>query len=135
MTHGIESEATYQHFQQIDNAFGEFVDHVRVRYSNAKIIVTADHGLVDSTEDQVIWLGDHPDLKHMMTLPFSGEARVPFFYVRTHEKSAFENYMEHHFGDLGELYSIVDLKNQNLFGLGEAHPQFWDRGLYLDDEG
>ncbi len=131
-THGIESEDTFQHFQQIDHAFGEFVDHVRDRYPNLKIIVTADHGLMDSTEDQVIWLRDHPDLKKTMTLPFSGEARVPFFYVRAHEKSAFENYMERHFGDQGELYSILDLKKQKLFGLGEAHPQFWDRiGDYI----
>ncbi|MHA1520256.1 MAG: alkaline phosphatase family protein [Promethearchaeota archaeon] len=130
--HGIESEATHEHFQKIDQAFGEFVDHVRGRHSNVKIIVTADHGLIDSTKDQVIWLKDHPDLKRMMTLPFSGEARVPFFYVRAHEKSAFEKYMDTHFSDHGELYSIVDLKKQNFFGLGKEHPQFWDRiGDYI----
>ena len=129
---GIESEATYQHFQQLDHAFGEFVDHVQERFSNVKIIVTADHGLVDSTDNQVLWLKDHPNLKRMMTLPFSGEARVPFFYVRAHEKSAFEKYMDTHFSDLGKLYSILDLKNQNFFGLGEAHPRFWDRiGDYI----
>ncbi|WP_457558867.1 alkaline phosphatase family protein [Candidatus Harpocratesius sp.] len=130
--YGIESNQTMEHFNALDREFGYFIDEMKTKGRNMKIIITADHGLIDTTEEHSLWLHDYPELRHMLTLPIVGEGRVPFLYVRPKSVQAFERYMENHFGEVGELWTGEQTFNHNLFGLYQAHPQFTDRiGDYL----
>lgn len=130
--HGIQSEKTQQHYEALDFELGIFIDKVQAQVPGTKIIITADHGLVDTPDDRTIWLRDHPELKSFLSLPIVGEGRVPFLYVRSRSISAFEQYMDKHFGDVGELWPIDKALKERIFGLFQPHPRFMERvGDYL----
>ncbi|MHA1776308.1 MAG: alkaline phosphatase family protein [Promethearchaeota archaeon] len=130
--YGIHSEKTQQQFEALDFEFGRFVDKVKEKVPAVRIILTADHGLVDTPDDRTLWLHDYPELRSMLTLPIVGEGRVPFLYVRPRTISAFEQYMNRHFSDFGELWPLDRALKEGIFGLYEPHPRFIERvGDYL----
>lgn len=124
---GIQSEATFSHFQQLDHSLGEFLETVENEFPDTKAIITADHGLIDTTPEHTLWLENYPELSSMLTLPLSGEMRAPFFYIRPHRQSEFLQVMNRDFGDIGELWSLSDLLQEKIFGMYEPHPRFTER--------
>ena len=72
--HGIGSETARTELARIDAAFAFLVG--ALEGSGTTVIVTADHGFVDTTEATRVDLRDHPDLAEMLVLPLCGEPRV-----------------------------------------------------------
>ena len=58
--------------------------------SDTLVIVTADHGIIDTARDRVIDLEDHPQLAETLVLPLCGEPRVAYCYVRPDRRRDFE---------------------------------------------
>ena len=122
---GIGSEAADRHLAEIDAAFGRFLE--RMAGSDTLVIVTADHGIIDSGESSVIRLDDHPALAGTLTLPLCGERRAAYCYVKPDARDAFEDYVGRELAAFTELRASRDLIAHNYFGLGEPHPGLRDR--------
>ncbi len=96
------------------------------------MIITADHGLIDTTERKVVWLEKHPKLKECLTLPLCGEPRVVYCYVRPSETRQFEDYVKTRLNKACWLYKSEDLMRRNYFGLFKPNPKLGERiGDYI----
>ena len=74
--------------RRFDAAFSAFL--ARAAGLDATVIVTADHGFIDSPPDRVIELDDHPALQATLRLPLCGERRAAYCYVQPGQAQDFE---------------------------------------------
>ncbi len=123
--HGIGSRAAADHLAELDEAFGHFLR--RIEGSDTTVVVTGDHGIVDSDPGQLIELDAHPRLAQMLLLPLCGERRVAYCYVQPGQSAAFADYVASTLGPYAECHASATLLDQGYFGLGAAHPRLAER--------
>ncbi|QEE14380.1 alkaline phosphatase family protein [Promethearchaeum syntrophicum] len=129
---GIQSQGAINHFRELDKKIANFSLKLKEKNSKIRLLVTADHGLIDTSPEHTIWLKDHPKLYETLTMPVCGETRAPFFYVRPSKVADFENYIKTHLNHAGELIKGEILINQNYYGLFEPNKQLFNRtGDYI----
>src|SRR5690606_10108485 len=114
--YGMESARAAQHLAEIDDAFERFL--AAVAGSDTSIVVTADHGFVDTPADRVVALEAHPELERMLVLPPCGEPRVAYCYVAADQREAFVDYVGEHLGACADLHESEFLIESGWFGLG-----------------
>lgn len=122
---GMGSAAATAHLQRIEQALTDFL--VTAAGTDTLVLVTADHGQVDTGPDDLIDLADHPGLADCLSLPLCGEPRAAFCYLRAGREAAFLDYCRGPLGGLVNLYSSRDLVDGGYFGLGAPHPRFNER--------
>ncbi len=122
---GIGSPEVRHHFLEIDQAFGNFLE--QIRGSNALVVVTADHGLIDTAQDRVIHLDRHPELEGMLQLPLCGEPRAAFCYLRAGRERDFDRYVRDNLSDRCRLFCSAEVATAGWFGRGKASPRFQER--------
>ena len=104
---------------QIDAELARLADAVRGR---ARIVVTADHGLIDvPVNDQTLLLAGDPLLETLIVPP-TGDARMPIFHVRPGADGAFRDEFDRRFGDRMVLLSVDEAERMELFGPGPFGP-------------
>ncbi|MFH1657513.1 MAG: alkaline phosphatase family protein [bacterium] len=123
--YGINSEEVKKHFWEIDKKISLFIDDIKGTKST--LIITADHGLIDTTKERTIELEDHPKLKECLTLPFCGEARLVYCYVHPSKAKQFEAYVKNNLNKFCNMRKSEELINNNYFGLFEPNPKLIDR--------
>lgn len=123
--HGIRSKAVADHFAELDRRFAAFMESICG--TNTVVIVTADHGLVDTGKDQVIRIEDHPVLADALALPLCGEPRVAYCYVRHSRAKAFEDYVNGNLQEYCVLHRSETLVERGYFGSGSTHPRLLER--------
>ena len=123
--HGVNSRRADQVMRRFDAAFSAFLD--QAAGLNATVIVTADHGFIDSPPDRLIELDDHPDLQAMLRLPLCGERRAAYCYVRPERARDFEDYVHGALADQARLFVSEVLMAQGWFGPGPPHPRLKQR--------
>lgn len=123
--HGVDSDIVHQHFKDLDEEFAELLRFLQG--TDSMVLLTADHGLIDSEAQSVVHLDDHPDLADMLTLPLCGEPRVAYCYVNPARTDAFEAYIQNHLSSQCELHRSEDLVDANYFGLGTPNKKLYDR--------
>ena len=123
--HGIHSGSVAEAFAALDAAFAQLVDVARS--NNGLVIVTADHGFIDTSVDETIDLDDHPGLRETLLLPLCGEPRAAYAYVRAGREARFEDYVRAHLADRVRLFRSDDVLRQGWLGPGLAHPALQDR--------
>ena len=122
---GVRSTPVAEAFAALDAAFTRLLDVVHA--SGSRIIVTADHGFVDSPAEEVIDLAAHPGLRDTLLLPLCGEPRAAYAYVRSGREGQFEDYVGAHLADRVHLLRSDDVLRQGWLGPGVAHPALRDR--------
>jgi len=129
---GIQSQAAIDHLKELDKKITSFSSKLKKLDSKIRLIITADHGLIDTTPEHTIWLKDHPKLYDTLAIPVCGEPRAPFFYVRPSKVTDFENYIRTHLNHAGELIKGETLIKENYYGLFEPNNQLFNRtGDYI----
>jgi predicted AlkP superfamily pyrophosphatase or phosphodiesterase len=123
--HGIHSAQVAAAFAALDEAFAHLLEVAH--QSESRLIVTADHGFIDSPAEETIDLDLHPALRQTLLLPLCGEPRASFAYVRPGKEAQFEDYIQSRLGDRVELFRSEDVLRQGWLGLGEMHPALRDR--------
>lgn len=123
--HGVASAAVAEHLASLDQAFAELV--ARLRGTDTQLLVTADHGFVDTSPEKSLRLADHPQLAETLMMPLCGEPRLSFCYVHPDRTAQFERYVSGELADAVTLYPSEQLLREGWFGLGEAHPRLRDR--------
>ena len=122
---GSLSAAATAHFRDWDAAFGRFL--AAVAGTDTLVIVTADHGFIDTDDAHTVDLAQHPELADCLVLPLCGEPWAAYCYVKPQRTKAFERYAAEQLGAVAELYPSQDLIERGWFGLGAPHPGLADR--------
>lgn len=95
--------------------------------SDTRIFVTADHGFIDSPEDRIIELADHPALAAMLDRPLCGEQRVAWCYVKPEAHADFARCAKARLGERVEVISRRQLLDEHWLGPGPAHAKLASR--------
>jgi hypothetical protein len=113
---GIAGQAALDCFRQFELDFEDFL--LSVRGTDTMVIVTADHGFIDSPLERQIQLGDHPELEKLLLRPLCGERRFAYCYIRPDAKADFEDYVAREFRDSMEAWPRAKLLDEAWYGSG-----------------
>lgn len=122
---GVGAPEAEDLLRRFDQRLAKFLEEVTGR--PVTVIVTADHGMVDTRPEWVIDLQDHPDFQADLTLPLCGEPRAAFCYVHAERREHFLAYAAEHLGHCCRAVPSHELIAANWFGLGRPHPQLHHR--------
>ncbi len=122
---GVNSASASRLFFDLDDLLKKFVENVKG--TDSTLIVTSDHGFIDSEKERAIKLEEHPELQKCLSLPLCGDHRTVFCYVHPSRSDRFEEYWEDHLMDFCELHKSEELIEKDYFGLFEANSQLYHR--------
>lgn len=126
--HGVNSPHVADAFDALNASFTRLTEAAR----DSVIIVTADHGFIDSPPGETIDLDDHPALRATLLLPLCGEPRASYAYVRSGREAEFEAYLGERLADRVRVFKSETLLRDGWFGPGDPHPALHDRiGDYM----
>jgi len=123
--HGIDSTAVRKHWRELRSGITELARELAG--SDSLLLVTADHGFIDTRPESVVELADHPNLAECLSLPLCGEPRAAFAYVRPGRCRDFEQYVQEVLGNAFELHASEALLAAGWFGLGTPAPELHQR--------
>ena len=123
--YGQGSDIAARHLGEINAAVETFVS--TMAGSNTLLILTADHGFMDTEPTKVITVNDHPELQACLAAPLCGEPRLAYAYVKPDKQTQFVDYIQQHFQNEIVLLRSDTLINQAAFGLGIPHPELAKR--------
>lgn len=84
--------------------------------NDAKLVVTADHGLIEVSQEAHLPLVGDDALMSLLEAPPSGDGRMPLFHVRAGSELAFSRAFNDHFGDAFALLNLKEAEQIGLFG-------------------
>lgn len=119
--HGPSSPIVAAHLDDIDKTLAPIIE--ACADSGTLLVVTADHGFIDSGAAARIELADHPELADMLSLPLCGEPRSAYCYVRPKCTGAFEQYIACELAEAANLVPSEQLIDEGWFGFGIPHPE------------
>ncbi|MEA2735373.1 MAG: hypothetical protein QOE14_1824 [Humisphaera sp.] len=88
----------------------------------ARVVVSADHGLIDVEKPNQTLLETSDPLVALLQVPPSGDARMPIFHVREGRQRDFQGQFNERFGDRMTLISVSEAEEYRLFGPGPLSP-------------
>jgi hypothetical protein len=128
--YGIDKRPVSDRVLQFDKAFQQFLE--RIKGHGATVLLTSDHGHINTFPTTRIRLEAHPALQDTLVLPLCGESRVPFCYVRSGKQAQFESYVDDELSEYCDRVRSEELVEAGYFGLGQPHPRLCDRiGDYI----
>jgi len=122
---GIKSEEVAEHFKELEKNIFRLVKELRG--SKTALIITADHGHIDTTDTRTIHLKNHPKLQECLTLPLCGEPRAAYCYVRPAKIKQFEDYVKKKLSKYCELHKSEGLVKQGYYGLFKPNKKLSER--------
>ncbi|VAW93263.1 Alkaline phosphodiesterase I / Nucleotide pyrophosphatase [hydrothermal vent metagenome] len=123
--HGNQSEPVSGHFRELQAKTEKFISEISG--TNTLLLITSDHGFIDTTPDKCINVNDHPILQGSLTEPLSGEPRVAYCYVQTDKHKIFTDYVNSNFSNKLDCIASQDMIDNHFYGLGEPHPKLSER--------
>ena len=90
-------------------------------------ILSADHGSVTTPVNEDYSLANHPELRDMLVLPPTCEARLPFFYVKPWQDAAVRAYFDSVWPGKYVFMRREKALQMGLFGLGEDNADLRNR--------
>ncbi len=128
--HGPKSKEVMKHFIDFDRKLMKFISTIDL--NNTTVLLTADHGFVQTSKSKEIYVKDHPKLKECLTMPLCGENRVTYAYVKPSKTKDFEKYMKTKLSSYCNIIKSDLAIKKNYFGLFKANPKLKDRiGDYI----
>lgn len=112
---GIGSPEVHAHFLELDAELAALAQ--RLAGQDVLLLVTADHGLVDTTPADTVMLQQHPELAELLQLPLCGEPRAAFCHLRQGCGGDFDHYLRERLPRL-QAYPSQQLLEAGLFGRG-----------------
>ena len=118
---GPSSSSVAEHYAALARRLAPLAE--RASKAGTLLVITADHGFVDSGPAERVELADHPRLADMLVLPLCGEPRTAYAYVRKSAAADFERYIQDEFAGIIRLDDSVSFAAEGWFGHGPAHPE------------
>jgi len=122
---GVNSIPASKEFLDISLQSRDFIEEIKD--TDTTLIITSDHGFIDSEREKSVRLEDHPGLQECLTLPLCGDYRSVFCYVRPSKTDEFEEYWEENLSDFSHLCKSDKMIEENYFGLFEPDPRLYLR--------
>jgi hypothetical protein len=122
---GAGSPQARHHLLELEQALGRLLPALE-RW-RALLLVTADHGFIDSPPGRTLLLADHPQLAATLMMPLSGEPRLAYCHVHPDGRQAFEAYVRGPLGAYCHLFPAAELIRRGWFGVGTPHPRLAER--------
>jgi hypothetical protein len=91
------------------------------------LILTADHGQIDTPPDPYYDLRSHPNLLRRLHILPTGENRLAYLYIRPGQTEAVREYLERTWPNQFILVDSAYAAEAGLFGPGPHHPALLDR--------
>lgn len=123
--HGIDSNEVKACLAEFDDRLGSFLSSVSG--SGTTLLITADHGFIDSPPDRLVELESHPDLAATLLHPLCGEPRIAYCHVAPGDRERFEAYVCNHLHEMADLRLSSELVSAGWFGPGPPHPRLGER--------
>jgi len=123
--HGSLGPRAGEHLRALDRALEDCA--ARLRGTGTLLLVTADHGFVDTRPQDRLALADHAPLAATLALPLCGEPRMVFCYVQAGAESEFEGYVDERLGHAARWRRARDVIADGLLGPGAEHPELATR--------
>lgn len=117
--YGVNSRQAFNHFRKFESKLTSFIRSMKG--TKSIIIVTADHGIIDTRKEKVIRLSHHPAMAECLTIPLCGEPRMAYCYVKPSKSMQFKKYVATQLKKSCKLHVSEDLIRQNYFGTGKPH--------------
>ena len=112
---GFSDHRTLKAARYVAGLLDELAQRVEGR---ARIVLTADHGGLDASADQVHSFGGGDPLIKLLRREPSGDSRVVYFHVRKGRESEFEEAFRDRFGGRFLLVRVEDAEEMEIFGPG-----------------
>ncbi len=119
--HGPSGDTVAVHYRELERTLAPVADAAAA--AGTLLIITADHGFIDSGPDERIEMADHPALAAMLNLPLCGEPRAAYAYVRARAADEFEDYVARELGHAVEAHRAETFLADGWFGPGAPHPE------------
>ncbi|MCC6532105.1 MAG: alkaline phosphatase family protein [Burkholderiales bacterium] len=123
--HGIASTQTATRLTAIDAAFADLLR--RLSGTDTALVVSADHGFIDTPPDEALELERFPQLAELLRLPLTGEPRVAFCHVTPGATEEFIRRAQGALGARAEVRASREIIAAGWFGPGTPHPRLADR--------
>ena len=122
---GPDDPRTALEFAAFSRQFAAFLRRLRAQSASQDtlLLVTADHGHLSTPRQSHYELRNHPDLRDCLVMYPSGEARLPFAYLRPGREEAFLRYIERTWPDEFIAVSSDQALQAGWFG----GPPFYER--------
>jgi hypothetical protein len=117
--HGVTSNEAKDVMKDIERN----LKHLTSKLKDTLIVITADHGMVD-TENVI--LNDYPDICDCFIRPPSLESRVVTFAIKNNRQVEFAKLFNKYFGTDFKLYTKAEFMASGLLGSGTPHPKVDD---------
>lgn len=114
--YGVDGVDTLKAFRRFDAEFEQFM--WSIRGTDTLVVLTADHGQIDSPEAHSIHLRDHRQLAQMLSRPLCGERRFAYCYVKPETRTDFEAYVAEVFSQAMEAWPREKLLDEHWLGPG-----------------
>ena len=112
---GPEDDAVHAEVVNVDRELSRLADGIKGR---ARLMTTADHGLVAVRERDRHVVRADDDIADLLIAPPSGEPRVPLFHVKEGKAQEFERRFRDRFGEWFVLLTASEAERLELFGPG-----------------
>lgn len=129
-SYGTRSPEARKHFMELEQNIDKLIRELK--NSSTTMLITSDHGLIDTSEEDLINLNLHPELAATLTLPLCGEPRVAYCYVHPSRVRRFREYVSTKLSPYCTFHRSQELIRKNFFGLQEPNVKLFDRvGDYI----
>ena len=127
--YGPDDERTAAEFTQFSAAFEQlFLNRLSPAARRGTLLVlTADHGQVDTHPDNHYELRSHPGLAERLHILPTGENRLIYLFHRPGQGQALRAYMERAWPGQYAFLEPAQAVQAGLFGPGQPHPRLLDR--------
>jgi len=122
---GCTSNKVNGHFAELDARFDALLKELQG--TETTVLVTADHGFIDTTPDRIIHVHDHPVIERSLVMPLCGEPRAAYCYVHPDQQQTFVEYIQSELSDKMDIYSSREIVESAYFGHGTPHPRLQER--------
>jgi hypothetical protein len=123
--YGTNSEISKAVFLEIEKKIKFLVNSLKG--TNTKLIITADHGFIDTTPSDRIYVKDINGLDECLTIPLTGEPRVRYCHVKPAKIKDFKRIIKTKLSKYCWCFSSEQLINDHFYGLGKPHKKLFDR--------
>lgn len=115
--YGVNSIESKNHLKLLNNKIEELTKNI----NNSVVIVTADHGLIDSS---YIYLEDYKEIFDCLLHTTSIDSRASMLFVKPNKKDVFEKLFKKNFNKDFILLSKEKIIKNLIFGTGKEHKMF-----------
>lgn len=123
--HGVGSPQCLDALRRVEAGFEALL--AALAGTDTAIVLTADHGFIDTVAERRLDLADYPALAELLDAPLWGEPRVAYCKVRPGLAAEFMRRARALLEGKAAAYASADLVAAGWFGPGPSHPRLAER--------